>query len=57
MKRFLLFNPKKDDIEILNQKMSLSEYIKGLAGNSFQLSFFLIKNKLIVSLEIVEEKK
>ena len=56
MKRFLLFNPKKDDIEILNQKMSLSEYIKWLAGNSFQLSFFSIEKKLIVSQEIVEEK-
>ena len=56
MKRFIVINPKDDNIEVLNHKISLNEYAQDYNGNSIQLSFFSIKKKIIVSQEIVQEE-
>ena len=40
MKRFSLINPSHNEVNILNQNISLTEFTKGLKGNSFQMSFF-----------------
>lgn len=56
MKRFIVINPKDDNIEVLNQTISLNEYAKDYIGNSIQMSFFSIKKKIIVTQEIVQEE-
>lgn len=56
MKRFIVINPKEDNIEVLNQKISLNEYAEDYNENSIQMSFFSIKKKIIVTQEIVQEE-
>ena len=55
MERFLIINPIENKINILEQDIALDEYTEGLSGNSFQMSFYSVKEKKIVVQEINKE--